>query len=165
MLLQLDLNELFKMESSALALILRGTLLYLGILFLMRILPRRIGGEMATMDLIFILLVTEAASHSLGDYTSLSEGFIMIGTMILWNYLVNALSCYFPFIEKLVSHPPVPVIKNGQMQLKNMRREFLTKEELMGHLRDQGIEDVSEVKKACIESDGSVSVVKKMNED
>lgn len=157
--LQIALNELFRIESSVLALILRGTILYLGILLLLRLMPRRTGGETAAMDLVFLLLITEAASHALGDYTSLTEGFIVIATVVLWNFLINALSYYFPFVEKLVSNPPVQVIKDGRLLRKNMRREFLTEEELIGHLRGQGLQDFSKVKKACIESDGTISVI------
>jgi len=159
MLLQIDLNELFQIESTVLSQFLRGSILYLGILILMRLIPRRTGGELAAMDLIFILLIAESASHSLGDYTSVTEGFITILTIIAWNFLINLLSYYFPFIEKLVSHPPVQIIKNGRILRKNMRREFLTEEELIGHLREQGIEDISKVKKACIESEGTISVI------
>lgn len=159
-LLKIDLNELFQLESSVLALILRGTILYLGILFLIRILPRRTGGELALTDLIFILLITEGASHSLGDYSSLTEGFIVIGTLVFWSFMINVLSYHYPFVEKLVSAPPIEVIKDGKMLRKNMRREYLTEEELLEHLRIQGIEDITKVKKACVESDGAISVLK-----
>lgn len=161
MLQSLDLQELFQLESSVLALMLRGTILYLGILLLIRYLPHRTGGEIGTMDLVFILLLMEGAAHALGDYTSLTEGFIVIGTLGVWNYLINVLSYHFPFVEKLISPPPVQVIRNGKMLKRPMRREYLTEEELVEHLRIQGIEDISKIKKAFIESDGSISVLKK----
>ena len=51
-------------------------------------------------------------------------------------------------------------IKNGELLRRNMRREFLTEEELNDHLRLKGIDDVKEVKAAYIEGDGKISVVK-----
>jgi len=42
---------------------------------------------------------------------------------------------------------------------RNMRKEFLTREELMAQLREEGIEDISMVKAAHIEGDGNVSVI------
>ena len=77
-MLQIDLAELFENESSILSLVLRGSLLYLSILVIMGILPRRTGGEMAVMDLIFVLLIAEGAAHALGDYTSITKGLIAI---------------------------------------------------------------------------------------
>ncbi len=159
-LLNLDLNELFEVETPVLELILRGTLLYLGILFLMRILPRRTTGEMTVMDLVFVLLIAEGASNAMGNYKTVTEGFIMIGTILFWNFSVNVLSFNFAFVEKLVAHPPVQIVKNGKMLKRNMRREFLTEEELISQLREEGIEDLSKVKKACIESDGVISIIK-----
>lgn len=159
-LLSINFAGLFQIENSIPELVLRATILYLGILLLLRILPHRTGGEIATMDLVFILLIAEGATHSFGEYSSITEGFIVIAILAIWNYLINVLSYHFKFIEKLVSPPAVQVIINGKMQKRTMRREYLTKEELIEHLRSQGIEDVSEVKKAFLESDGSISVLK-----
>jgi uncharacterized membrane protein YcaP (DUF421 family) len=46
-----------------------------------------------------------------------------------------------------------------------MRREMITEEELMGRLREQGVENVEEVKKCYLEGDGSVSVIKRDSKD
>src|SRR5690554_5928112 len=158
-ILKLDLAELFHFENSLVTLMVKGTVIYLGILFLFRILPRRTGGEMAMMDLIFVLLIAEAATHSLGGYSSVTEGFIVIITMMTWNYLFNFLSYHIPFVEKMVSPPPLQVVKKGKMLKRNMRREYLTEEELTDHLRLEGIDDVAEVKAAYVEGDGKISVI------
>jgi uncharacterized membrane protein YcaP (DUF421 family) len=113
------------------------------------------------MDLIFVLLIAEAAAHAMGEYTSVADGIVMVATFMGWNYLINALSYRVPFIERLVSSPPLQVIKDGKLLRRNMRREFLTEEELMSHLREEGIGDVKEVKSAHIEGDGKISVISK----
>jgi uncharacterized membrane protein YcaP (DUF421 family) len=53
------------------------------------------------------------------------------------------------------------VIRDGELLRRNMRREFLTEEELMSRLRQEGISDVKEVKSAHIEGNGNISVVSK----
>ena len=159
--LNISLTELFQIENPISELILRGSILYLGILLLLRLLPRRTGGEMATMDLLFIVLIAEAATHSLGGYSSVTEGFIVISTLIAWNFMLISLSYHFPFVEKLVSSPPLQVVKDGKLLRRNMRREFLTEEELMEHLRREGIEDVKDVKSAYVEGDGHISFISK----
>ena len=159
-LLEINFEKVFHIEVPVPELMLRGALLYLGILLLLRVLPRRTGGEMAILDLIFVLLVAEAATHSLGGYHSVGEGFIVIGTLMACNYLLNVLSYYVPFVEKLISAPAIQIIKNGNLLRRNMRREYLTEEELNDHLRLKGIEDIAEVKAAFIEGDGKISVVR-----
>ncbi|MCP2045327.1 DUF421 domain-containing protein [Pontibacter sp. HSC-36F09] len=160
-LLQINLSELFRIETPILELVLRTTVLYLGILFLLRIVPRRTGGELATMDLLFVVLIAEATTHSLGGYKSITEGFIVILTLMVLNYAINFLSYYSPFIEKLVSSPALLVVKDGKLLRRNMRREFLTEEELMEHLRREGIENVKDVKSAHVEADGHISFISK----
>ncbi|RQP12116.1 MAG: DUF421 domain-containing protein [Chryseobacterium sp.] len=140
-------------------LIVRGVVLYMVIVIFLRVLPRRTSGELGVMDIIFLLLVSEGASNALGDYKAVGDGVIMIATFMSCSFLIDVLCYYFPFMSKIFEHPPVQVIKDGRLLLKNMRREFLTKDELMGHLREQQIDDISKVKKAFIEREGKISVV------
>ena len=74
-------------------------------------------------------------------------------------YLVNALTYHFPAFERLMSAPPLPLVRDGKLLRRNMRREFVTEEELMGQLRAKGIDDLSQVKKAYVESEGELTFV------
>ncbi|QCU72319.1 DUF421 domain-containing protein [Luteimonas yindakuii] len=146
-------------EMPLLELLARAGVLYFGILFLLRIMPRRTGGELATMDLVLILLMTEAAAHALGDYSSLGDGLLLIVTVMLLNFLVNALSYRVKWLERLVSSPPIPIVIDGHIQRRNMRREFVTEDELQSHLRQNDIDDIAKVKCAYVESEGQITFV------
>ena len=50
------------------------------------------------------------------------------------------------------------------MNRRNMRKEFITEDELRSQLRQNGVSDVGEVKRACLEANGEISVVKKDTE-
>lgn len=152
---------MFDSNVALLELMGRGSALYFAILLLLRFMPRRIGGELATMDLIFIVLISQAAAHSMGDYTSVTDGLVMISTLMGWNYLTNSLSYRFAFVEWLVSSPPLQVVRDGKFLRRNMRSEFLTEEELMSHLREQGIDNISVVKAAYVEGEGKITAVRK----
>ncbi|HEY4583247.1 MAG TPA: YetF domain-containing protein [Lysobacter sp.] len=151
--------DVWAIETPLLELLLRAAVLYLGILFILRIVPRRTGGELATMDLVLILLVTECASHALGDYASLGDGLVMILAVMGLNYAVNALSYRFRWIERLVSAPPIPIIVDGRLLRRNMRREFITDEELESHLRRHDIDDLARVRHAYVEGEGQITFV------
>lgn len=154
-----DWVGVFAFQEPVLELVARGSALYFGILVLMRLMPRRMGGEMATMDLVFVVLIANAAAQSMGNYASIADGLLVIATLMGWNYAMNALSYHVRIIERLTSSPPLLVVRDGRLLRRNMRREFLTEEELMGHLREQGIEDVKDVKAAYVEGEGHLSVV------
>src|SRR5690606_1945781 len=82
--------EVFAVETPLFELIVRGTVLYFAILAFMRLMPR-IGGELAVMDLVFLLLIAEAAAHGMGEYKSVGDAILMLTTLIGWNYLLNFL--------------------------------------------------------------------------
>lgn len=159
MVLQINWSELFSLETPLLELFIRGTFLYLGLLILMRFMPRRTGAELSLMDLIWVLLVAEAAAHSMGDYTSLLDGIILIIVYMVWDYIINFLNYHVPVIEKLLSSPPLLVIKEGKLLKRNMRKEFLTEEELISYLRTHGIADITKVKKAFVEPEGEITAI------
>lgn len=160
-----DWASVFQLETALLELIARGSALYFAILALMRFMPRRTGGELATMDLIFVLLIAEAAAHALGDYSSVGDGLVMIVTLMAWNYAINALSYHVPLVERLVASPPLQIVRDGRMLRRNMRREFITEEELVSHLREQGIDHVEDVKVAYVEGEGKLTAVRKSGQE
>lgn len=152
-------KTLFALETPILELVVRATVLYFVILGFMRFLPRRTGGELATMDLVFVVLVAEGAAHSLGEYKSLPDGLVVVTVLMAWNYLLNLLSFRIRIIERVLSAPPLQVIRDGQLLRRNMRRELLTLAELMAHLREQGVDDVRSVKAAFVEGEGQLTVI------
>ncbi|MFC0250537.1 DUF421 domain-containing protein [Massilia consociata] len=158
---QPDWAALFAVNTPLAELGARATVLYVVILVLMRVMPRRTGGELATIDLIFLLLIAGAASNAFGEYKSVTEGLLLIGVLVIWDYVLNAASYRFRFIERLVSAPPIPVVRDGKLLRRNMRREFLTEEELMSSLRQQEITNLEEVKIAYIEAEGAITVVRR----
>ncbi len=103
-----------------------------------------------------------AAQNALSsDYTSVSDGFILVLTIIFWSYTLNWLGYKFPRVQHFLSPPPLLLVKDGQLNYRNLRRELITDDELMSQLRKQGIEDINKVKRAYMESDGSISAIER----
>jgi uncharacterized membrane protein YcaP (DUF421 family) len=140
-------------------LFVRGSAMYLGILAAMRIL-RRQKGALNTADLLVLIIVADAAQNAMSaEYTSLTEGIVLVGTIFLWDYALDSLAFRFKFFRKLLNDPPLPLVKDGKLQRRNMNKEMLTKEDVMEQLREHGVDDLSLVKQCCLESDGHFSVV------
>lgn len=160
-----DWSAVFLPDTPLIELIVRGVILYFIIIFILRILPRRTTGELGAMDLVFILLITEAASHSLGDFTTIGEGAIMIGVFMICNYGLNQLTYRSKFFQKVFGHQPLQIVSDGRLIHKNMRKELVTKEELLTSMRENGIEEISEIKQAFVEGEGNISFIKFKQED
>ncbi len=158
-------QEVFVPSMSIVELIVRGSLVYLALFFVLRSLPTRQLGALGITDLLVVVLFTEAAQNAMAShYTSITEGAILVGTVIFWSYLLNLLGYKFPRFQRFINPPPLLIVKNGSTIERHLKRELITDDELMSQLRQQGVEYLTEVKKAYLEADGSISILKKDEE-
>jgi uncharacterized membrane protein YcaP (DUF421 family) len=160
-LLELDWKSIFVPSVPLLEIVLRGSIVYLFLFFLLRIL-RRQAGALDIQDLLVVVLLADAAQNAMAsEYKSITDGLILVSTIIFWDYLLNWLDFRFPKLRHVLRPSPSLLIKNGRLQRYNMRRELITEEELMEKLREQGIDNVAEVEESYLEPDGQVSVITK----
>jgi uncharacterized membrane protein YcaP (DUF421 family) len=145
--------------------VLRGTIVYLFLFILLRLL-RRGAGAIGISDLLVIVLIADAAQNAMAsEYKSITEGLILVTTIVVWDYLLDWVGYKFSPVRRLLRPSPLLLIKDGRIQRRNLRREMITEEELIEQLREQGVETVGEVKKSYIEGDGHISVIKKASTD
>lgn len=156
----MDWSSVFSFDTPVIEIIVRGTVMYLALLILMRVILKRQFSGMASGDLLLVILLADASQNGMaGEYKTVSDGLILVATLMFWNFFLDWLAFKFPWIERLMDASPMPLIKNGQMLHRNMRKEFVTRSELFSQLREQGFDDIKKVKKALMESDGKLSVV------
>jgi len=160
-LFDLSWHEMFSLDTPFLEIFIRGTIMYLALFFLLRLAHGRQVGDLGISDILVIVLIADAAQNGMaGEYKSITDGIILVCTIIFWNFLLDYLSFKFRWIEKITCPDPLPLVKNGKLMKKNMRSEMITTQELMSQLRQEGIEDIKKVRKAFLEGDGKVSVIK-----
>ncbi len=141
--------------------ILRGTLMYLALFAILRFVARRQAGQFGPADLLVIVMIADAAQNGLGkDYQSVTEGVVLVLTIVFWEYAIDWLSWRFPALRPVLTAPPVTVVENGRFLDSVLHREMLSREELMSQLRHSEVEDVTEVRIARLEGDGRISVLK-----
>jgi uncharacterized membrane protein YcaP (DUF421 family) len=156
---EIDWQQLFGIEKSLFELFLRGTVMYWFLFLMFRFVMRRDVGAIGIADVLLIVIIADASQNAMsGDYQSLSEGFVVVGTLVFWNVLTNWLNFRLPRFQKFAEPSPLLLIRDGQVLEGNMRREMLTREELLSKLRQHGIEGPEQVRWAYMESDGQVSV-------
>jgi uncharacterized membrane protein YcaP (DUF421 family) len=159
----LDWQTIFSPSTPIAEIVLRGTLVYLFLFVILRVM-RHQAGALNITDLLLVVLIADAAQNAMGaDYKSITEGVILVATIAAWDYVLDWLGFRFPKLRVLIQPQPLPLIQDGLMLKRNMRQELITEEELLSQLREQGIESVSEVKRCFLEGDGSMSVIKKKN--
>ena len=156
----IDWNSIFVPDTPFLEIILRGSVMYLALTILLRIVLKRQTGTLGMTDLLLITLLADASQNAMaGEYRSLPDGIVLVATIIFWNYFFDWLTVKSEWFERLIEPPPLPLVKRGKLLRRNMRRELITEAELLGKLREQGVDDLSKVKLANIESDGQISLI------
>lgn len=146
--------------------ILRGTIMYLALFVILRFVMLRQSSTIGIADILVIVVIADAAQNGFSkEYKSITEGVLLVLTIVFWDVFLNWLSYRFKTFERLLTPAPLSLVKSGRMNRRNMRKEFITEEELMGQLRQQGVKKLLDVKEAFLEANGEISVVKTDTDD
>lgn len=143
-------------------LIVRGAAIYVFLWAVLRIAPRRQMSSFAVSDFLVLLLLATAVRDGLtGQHYGVGDAMITALVLIVMDRLLDALIWSFPAARGFLRAAPLEVIADGRLNERAMRKEKLTESELMEKLREHGVDEVGRVKRACIEPDGRLSVVKR----
>jgi uncharacterized membrane protein YcaP (DUF421 family) len=96
-----------------------------------------------------------------GTYTTVGDGVILVGTLIGWTVLNDWLTYRFAAMERILEPPPLLLVRDGRVLRRNLRAELMTETELLGKLREQGVDELRHVARAYLETSGEISVIRK----
>jgi uncharacterized membrane protein YcaP (DUF421 family) len=157
-----DLGDILPLTATPAELMLRGTLIYWFLFLIFRFVLRRDTGSAGISDILFVVLLGDAAQNGMiGQAMSVGDAMTLIGTLVVWNYLINYLGYHIRFFEWLTDPPPICLIRNGRKRRAALRSQHLSDVEILAKLRDGGLERLSDVKAMYLESDGSFSIIKR----
>jgi uncharacterized membrane protein YcaP (DUF421 family) len=140
---------------------LRGTLVFWLLFLIFRFVLRRDVGAVGIADILLLVIVADAAQNAMsGGYDTFAEGAVLVLTIVAWNWLLDVLSFRFAIVRRFATPSRLTLVQRGVPQRRNMRREFITIEELLEKLREHGIEKLADVKAAYLEGDGQISVIR-----
>jgi len=80
------MSHLFEVQISPWELVARGSLVYWFLFFLFRFGLRRDAGSLGLADILVIVLIADAAQNGMsGEYKTVAEATILVGTIAAWN--------------------------------------------------------------------------------
>jgi len=160
--MDVDWHALFSFSLPPAELLVRGTAMFWFLFVLFRFVMRRDAGGVGMADILVLVIIADAAQNAMaGEYRSITDGMTLVGTIVFWNYLLDWLCFRFPALERVLQPRPLLLVKDGRLNLRNMQSQLLTRDELIAKIREEGLEDLNGVKRAYMESDGRISVIKK----
>ncbi|GAA0765441.1 DUF421 domain-containing protein [Ideonella azotifigens] len=159
---QASLMAMFSFSMSPLELVIRGSAMYVFLFLIFRFVLRRDVGSIAISDVLLLVLIADASQNAMaGDYKTVADGMVLVGTIVGWNWVLDWAAWHFEPVHRLLQAPPLPLVRHGRVLHRNLRKEFLTLDDLMMELRKQAVSDLAEVKHAQMEGDGQITVIKR----
>ncbi len=159
-------RSIFEPSLPVAEIVLRGSVIYLALFLILRFLARRQAGHFGPADLLVVVLIADAAQNGFGkEYTSVTEAILLVMTIVAWEYAIDWLGWRIPSLRPILKAPPLVLVEDGRLLEAHLRSEMISADDLAGQLRLHGVEDVKDVKRATLEGDGQLSVLKKRQDE
>ncbi len=143
-------------------LLLRATIVFVALLFMLRVAGKRQVAQLGMADFVALMLISNAVQNSMnGGDNSLVGGVILAATLVALSSLFQYATFRSKRVERIVQGRPTLLIHRGQIVEQNLNRELLSIRELHTMLRRLGVHSIEEIAEAVLESDGYVSLVRK----
>ena len=145
--------------------IIRSSVVYLVIIIGFRLAGKRHISQLSLIDFALVLLVSNAVQNAMvGNDSSLLGGIVAATTLIVINVVLTKVIFKNEGFARFFEGEPRLLVRNGKYVTSNLLKEDIRIEELEEQIREHGVNDVSQVKTAILEIDGSISVIPMEND-
>ena len=157
-----DAMTLPDIGSSLPEVVLRTAVVYLFLVVVLRVSGKREVGQMSILELIVILIISDAVQNSMvGENATLWGGLVAVLTLLALDFGLKALTSRSRRLRRAVEGEPRLLVRDGRLLDKALREEGVEPEQVRAAVRAQGIARVEDVRLAVLETDGSISVIPK----
>ena len=140
---------------------LRAIILFAIMVLLMRLLGRRMKGELSIAELAVVLTFGAIIGGALHQPKSgLLPSFGVLLMVLIMHRLSNWLAFKYRAVEVVQQGDVAVLLCDGVLDLAAMQRQALSQEQLFGLLRNENISQLGELRRVYFESNGSLSLYK-----
>lgn len=145
---------------------IRTIILYTIVIIIMRMMGKRQIGQLQPFELVIAIMVSDLASIPMQDIgIPLFYGIIPIVTMLFIQVLLSYIQLKSELFRKILCGKPSLLIKNGEIQMKELRNQRLNLNDLMEELRISGYFNLEDIQYAVLETSGQISVIPKTQKE
>ena len=138
----------------------RTALIYVLMLVMIRVLGKRTIGNLSAFDMLIALVMGDLAGDAIYGDVPLKLAVVAVFSLSALHYVHSWLAYLVPGIGRFLEGMPTTIVKEGRVVQGGLRRERMSEQEVWAELRLSGVEELREVKRAQVESDGQVSVIR-----
>lgn len=154
----------WKGRNSPMIVFIRAILLYILIIFSLRLMGKRQLGELQPSELVITILISNIASLPIEDTSiPMVMGAVPIIVLVGFELIISTVSLHSKKFRSVLSGKPMIIIEDGEIDQKAMKKLRFSVDDLMETLRGSGVFDVREVAYAIVETTGKVSILQKFD--
>ncbi|MEE7494746.1 DUF421 domain-containing protein [Methylobacterium oryzae] len=155
----------FDTWSGLLRVIVVGPLAYVALILFLRISGKRTLTKLNAFDLVVtVALGSTLSSIVLTKSVALLEGVLALATLIGLQYVITWSSVRSAWVRSLIKAEPTLLAHKGHLVEGAMRRQRMTRDDVLSALRSEGLDDLSQAAAVVLETDGSISVLKSLSD-
>ena len=146
--------------------IFRGIVVYAFLLIVFRIAGKRTLSQTTTFDLVLLLIISETTQQAMVDNDhSVTNGFLLIFTLIGLTILLSLLKQRFPKLDTLLEGTPLILVDRGKVLKERMDKSRVDEKEILAAARlTQGLGRMDQIQYAILERNGEISIIPKEEE-
>ncbi len=135
-------------------------LIYLFLIFILSLLGHRQSAELNITELVVIMIIGSSVETAMvaGD-TSLLAGITSASTLFVSNRVLSLLMERWPRLRRFVVGRAILLVYEGRLLPQHLAEAGLDEDDVREGLRERGYDDLSQVRMAVLEIDGTISVV------
>jgi uncharacterized membrane protein YcaP (DUF421 family) len=142
--------------------VMRASAIFLFVLIILRLMRKRSLGEMTPLQMVFLVVIGDLVQQGVTqeDY-SVTGAVLAIGTFAFWVTLLDWVTWRNEGARRVVEGTPLVIIENGRPVEQTLKLELLPWDEVLESARQNGIDDIDNVRLAVLETSGKISFITK----
>lgn len=143
--------------------VLRGVVMYVGLLILFRIAGKRTLSEVTTFDFVLLLIIAEATQQALlGEDFSMTNALLLVLTLLGLDIAISLVKQRSPGAARLIEGVPLIIVEEGRLLKDRMDKARVDEDDVMNAARQlQGLERLEQIKYAVLERNGGITIIPK----
>jgi len=143
-------------------LIIRTFFLYFAVIFIMRMMGKKQIGELEPFELVIALMISELATFPMQDIRiPMLHAIVPIITLLFLQVSTSFLELKSERVRKILTGTPSILIKNGKIDIAELRYQRFNINDLLEELRLKGYFNLSDIQYAILETSGELSILPK----
>lgn len=153
-------NFLFSDWTTVFRILLVGTLIYLSLVFILRIFGKRALAKMNAYDFVVTIALGSILSTTVvSKDITLIDGALAMFLLLTLQFILAKIAWLSPFFERLIKDEPIILFYQGEFDYTAMEDQRVIKEEVYQAIRTQGFSSTDDVLAVVLETTGDISVL------